>query len=257
MLDLPKTHAFPVESVTLILPIELQNKILDEISQFTRLSPTVIAGKNHFDDLCRKYITKEEFIKYIEKYFPKRFCIFHERQNEYVTYEAKLIDNKYNIIRYIIDHQVNIYLFPSENLGNYLLSQLFNLINNLHDNLLFDVATVFDIYQKLRTECKNYKAILTEKVIKLSSNYRELSLTNFNKYTIINNIKLYLYMSYSLGIISNCDILSLFFDAVKLVVKYLEFDYNSNCINGEYLPMNIYFGLCYYKCLTSILEYLK
>lgn len=181
---LPKMQAFPAESIQSILP-ELQTYILDRIPQFCRLNKTTVAGKYHLDKMSQKSITKDEFVRYIETYEPKKFFII----TNYSIIEGINDMDDYDYKEYDLKKYPSFFIFTTHSSFGCTLTEI---LDKIKGEISYDIITQ-NIYKHFRTECTNLKEILAYKIINLckispllKSSYDITTISN----SIINNLAL-------------------------------------------------------------------
>lgn len=188
------------------LPLEIQTKILDEIPQFTRLSKDYVAGKNHLDQLSKKVITKEEFINYVNKFVPDRFCVFEQQHSIFRVYRMKKKDDLYTINDYcIFKNPTKIRNEESEYVEKFTIDEIIDLVNMMEGNLSYDTVTMSNIYHNFRRECKNYKQILYDKIYRFPNTLIG-KMDVFPIKTIVKAIIIFVYIESNSHIIIKIDI---------------------------------------------------
>lgn len=146
------------------LPVEIKNKILDEIPQFTRLNKTCVAGRNHLIELSKMSIRREEFICYINNFEPDLFCIFEYVNSVFRVYAIYKKGKLYKITGCYIDVLTReIVSEEEEYIDNFTILDVVNLVKRMKGNLHYDVVTTCNIYHNFRIECKDYKKILYDR----------------------------------------------------------------------------------------------
>lgn len=156
----------------IILPLELQNKILDEIPEFTRLSKNTVSGIKHLKSLHSKTITKKDINTYISKFKPDRyFCYYIDKnKNIFVILENYWEFGYYRTIYHNFNYGDEITINIRNNLTPYYI------INE--NNMCYDIKTTYNIYKYLRKEYIN----LNETVLNVFNNTLEKYRTD-NEFT--------------------------------------------------------------------------
>lgn len=235
------------------LPLELRTRILDEVPQFTRLSKNNMAGKNHLNYLSQRNITKCEFTNYLKLNIPERIYIFEEYMDKYVIHDISNLDIKYYLKRYIIEQNGNRILLDDEELvDTFSVDEIIDLINKMSDNLVYDLFNSIKIYQQQRKECINYKSILTDKLVNFTNQYSSMSDIS----TVMNDIKIYLYVNCNYFNLINFSFLPITIDLLICAVKDLIFDTINEEQQVKLILLDRVLKLSYPKNLSDLLSYL-
>lgn len=137
------------------LPLELQNKILNEIPQFTRLSKNVVAGKYHLNSLSFKEITREELKKYVRTIRPDKWFEYYFEDDKFIIKEYYFKFGVYELVIHNVHNYQNLIIISIDN-NKVLLS--FDINNSCN----YDLFTVYNIYKHFRKESTNINKILVE-----------------------------------------------------------------------------------------------
>lgn len=146
------------------LPIEIQQHILDEIPQFTRLSKTRVAGKNYLEQLSKKDITRGEFLRFVNEYKPNSFSIISD--NSFIM--ATRVDTKYSFVQHGLEISPTYERFF---MTSYSARDAIEFLEEIQGDISFDIITTKNIYQFYRQECTVTGSILSQLVINLYNNY--------------------------------------------------------------------------------------
>jgi hypothetical protein len=132
------------------LPLELQQHILEEIPEYTRLSHNIVSGQNYLN--CYKDITRNEFLNYLNEYNPQQFFIYVDNINQYNIIHGTFLQStrhKYTTTIYTIN-----YHSPDTPIMKQTYSYSFEHYLHLpNTKISFDLITSQHIYL-LRRECK-------------------------------------------------------------------------------------------------------
>jgi hypothetical protein len=138
----------------ILLPQELQSKILDEIPEFTRLSKNNVSGKNHLQSLYSKSISSDEFQKYIKNHKPDRYFYYYKYDNRFV-----IVENFWEFGYYrSIGHYYN---YCNDKITIQILN-INNDDNHYYKNgkVQYDLNTVYNIYKYYRKEYVDINKII-------------------------------------------------------------------------------------------------
>lgn len=232
------------------IPGELQQHILDEIPQFTRLSKNDIAGKNHLDQISKKEITKEEFFRYIEEYKPSYFSIITE--NSFVI--ATRVNDQYAFDRFEIE------IFPIYSVSRssfYSPRSLDIFYNELKEKIFYDFITINNIYRVFRKECKTIKSILTTSIVNLYNSY-QFDIGNHPHISIINtNIVGWLTVAAHYEVITNS--YPKLIQSISSIMDGLRFDENGNYCGSQSIIDNFTKNITgsFARMMRKLIEYVK
>lgn len=145
-------------SFILLLPTEIQDKILDEIPQFTRLSKNKIAGKYYLDYLSSKDITRKEYNRYLYYHKPNRCYQYIQDNDVYIIIES--------FYKYGLHHNVKHELYFINGIFNLKITNIVNHtqipLSYYKSNIKYDIVTTYNFYINYRKECKNPKKYILE-----------------------------------------------------------------------------------------------
>jgi len=214
------------------LPIELQERLLDEIQSYGQITKNKIAGQYYFNNIvCYKDITINEFLNYLETQQPDKAFVYIQGYKQYIILEIITKFGHYYTTAHIVDYKYQIIVVSKQHVSFH------QYLNMPHTTISFDLVSTVNIYLK-RKGCHHLQNYLLQQY---DNHFYSIQDDIF--IDLVNKLKMIYYIISNKSITTNQDerltVITLFLQKSLYHIHFEDFIYEGDQEDLDYI--NDYF----------------